>query len=53
MTNSIIKSKIDENTVEIEDIFDLEGMEERIEQIENCEPLRESWVKETLVNNLK
>lgn len=28
-------------------------MEDRIEQIEACEPLKASWVRETLVLNLR
>lgn len=39
--------------MEVEDAFDIPAMEERIRQIDECEPLRASWVRETLVLNMR
>lgn len=50
--NSPSKSNQEIITQNIEDMLDVEEMRERMKQIDACEPLKKSWIRESLVLNL-
>lgn len=46
------KPEEDENVMHVEDGIDMDKLKAHLKEVDGCEPLKDNWVRECLVNNL-